>query len=140
VASIFNEFAQADEWGVLLVPITLTADARPGVRIFIEASPPRGEEVMVELEARGLRASVLQRVGGVEGELKRFVARYVSRELDKPHVLAARTIDVSRAIDRAWAAISPRPRDDGRTADLDDEREREIEHDEGPDGGDREGR
>ena len=41
-------------------------------------------------KAKGLRASVLQRVAGVEGELRRFVARYVARELDKPHVREAR--------------------------------------------------
>jgi hypothetical protein len=112
----------------LLVPLTLTAVARSGVRIFIEAQPPRGDEVQVDLRAKGLRASVLQRVVGIEGELKRFVARYVRRELDKPHVREARLIDVSRAIDRAWESISPRPRQDGVTADLNDELEREIEH------------
>ena len=94
----------------LLVPLTLTAVAQPGVRIFIEATPPRSEEVQVELQAKGLRASVLQRVVGVEGELRKFVAGYVRRELDKPHVREARTIDVSRAIDRAWASLAPRPR------------------------------
>ena len=36
----------------LLVPLTLTAVARPGVHIFIEATPPRTEEVQVELQAR----------------------------------------------------------------------------------------
>ena len=73
--------------------------ARAGVRIFIDATPPTGSEVQVELKANGLRASVLQRVAGVEGELRRFVARYVAHELDKPHVREARVIDVSRAID-----------------------------------------
>ena len=58
----------------LLVPLTLTAVAMSGVRIFIEAQPPRGDEVQVELKAKGLRASVLQRVVGIEGELRRFVA------------------------------------------------------------------
>ena len=110
----------------LLVPLTLTAVARPGVRIFIEATPPRSEEVQVDLQAIGLRASVLQRVVGVEAELRRFVARYVRRELDKPHVREARLIDVSRAIDRAWASLAPAPRADGVTADLNAELEREI--------------
>jgi hypothetical protein len=114
----------------LLVPLTLTAVALPGVRIFIEATPPNGDEVQVDLEAKGLRASVLQRIVGVEGELRRFVARYVSRELEKPHVRAARTIDVSRAIDRAWASLAPAPRSDGVTADLNEELEREIRHNE----------
>ena len=41
----------------LLVPLTLTAVARSGLRIFIEATPPAGSEVQVELKAKGLRAS-----------------------------------------------------------------------------------
>ena len=93
----------------LLVPLTLRAVALTGVRIFIEATPPRAEDVQVELEAKGLRASVLQRVAGIDGELRRFVAGYVRRELEKPHVREARTIDVSRAIDKAWASLSPSP-------------------------------
>ncbi len=117
----------------LLVPLTLVAVALSGVRIYIEATPPTGEDIQVELQATGLRASVLQRVAGVEGELKRFVARYVAHELDKPHVQEARLIDVSRAIDTAWAAIGPKPSRErahepsaGVTADLDEELEREI--------------
>ncbi len=80
----------------------------------------------MEVQAQGLRASVLQRVVGIEGELRRFVAGYVRRELDKPHVREARLIDVSRAIDQAWASPAPAPRADGVTADLNEELEREI--------------
>jgi len=111
----------------LLVPLTLTAVALSGVRIFIEAKPPLSEEVQVELRARGLRASVLQRVADVEGELRRFVARYVEKELDKPGIRAARTIDVSHAIGQAWGSISPDSRrDDVVTADLNEALEQEI--------------
>ena len=98
----------------LLVPLTLRAVPRSGVRIFIEAEPPRTEEMRVELRARGIRSSVLQRVSDVEGELRRFVAEYVIELLDKPHVRAARAIDVCGAMDGVWAAIRPRP-EDGRT-------------------------
>jgi len=111
----------------LLVPLTLTAVARSGLQIFIEATPPSGSEVQVELKAKGLRASVVQRVANVEGELRRFVARYVAEELDKPHVREARVIEVSRAIDQAWAAIAPRPHpEEGVVADLNDALEQEI--------------
>ena len=51
----------------------------------------------------------------------RFVA-----DLEKPHGREARLIDVSSAIDRAWASIAPTSRHDGVTADLNDELEREI--------------
>jgi hypothetical protein len=94
----------------LLVPITLTAEAHSGVCIRIRADPPRGEDVQVEVRGQGLRASVLQKVAGIDSEVRRFVARYVACELEKPHVRDARLIDVAHAIDRAWAAISPAAR------------------------------
>jgi hypothetical protein len=95
----------------LLVPFTLRAVPRSGVRIFIEAEPPRTEEMQVELRAQGMRSTVLQRVADVEGELRRFVAEYVIEELEKPHVTETRTIDVSGAMDGVWAVIGPKPED-----------------------------
>jgi hypothetical protein len=102
----------------LLVPLTLTAVARSGVRIFIEAQPPSRDDVQVEVRAQGLRATVLQRLADIEGEVRRIVADYVWRELDKPHVLRARSIDVSHAIEQVWTSIAPVPVQDVVTDDL----------------------
>lgn len=112
----------------LVVPLTLTAQALAGLQIYIDVVPPRSSEVQVRLKAEGLRASITSRVAGVEGELRRFVARYVARELDKPHVRRARLVDVSGAIEHAWSSIAPRPLADaeGIAADLNEELEREI--------------
>ena len=43
----------------------------------------------------------------MQGELQRFVARYVAREVEKDYVLRVRTIDVSAAIDRALVTLAP---------------------------------
>lgn len=112
----------------LVVPLTLTAQALAGLRIYIDVVPPRSSEVQVRLKAEGLRAAITSRVAGVEGELRRFVARYVTRELDKPHVRRARMVDVSGAIEHAWSSIAPQPMSAaaGMTADLNEELEREI--------------
>jgi hypothetical protein len=114
----------------LLVPLTLTARAVEGVRIFIVVTPPRSSEVQVRVQAEGIRASIMQRVANVEGELRRFVARYVAREVSKPHIEAARLIDVSAAIDRAWATISPEPTKRAVTDDLNEALETEIRENE----------
>lgn len=114
----------------LLVPLELTARAASGVRIYIEVRPPRASEVQVHVQAEGLRASIMQRVANVEGELRRFVARYVARELTKPHVEKARTIDVSHAIDRAWASISPKRTRDQVSEDINEALETEIRENE----------
>ena len=114
----------------LLVPLTLTARAVSGVRVYIEVVPPDGTDVQVRVRAEGLRASIMQRVANIEGELRRFVARYVAREVTKPHIAQARIIDVAGAIDRAWATISPEAARPAVTEDLNEALESEIRENE----------
>src|SRR5215210_7969889 len=75
----------------LTVPLVLTARAGKRLQVFLDVTPPEAQEIGIELRANGLRASVLQRVAGVETEVRRFVAKYVAREIEKPYVTAART-------------------------------------------------
>jgi hypothetical protein len=110
----------------LLVPLTLTARAVEGVRIFITIDPPRSSEVEVKVQAEGIRASIMQRVVNIEGELRRFVAKYVARETTKPHIEEARIIDVSAAIDKAWGSIAPQPSRKRVTDDFAEALEAEI--------------
>lgn len=63
--------------------------------------------IVVDLRAQGLRASLTKHAARVQGELQRFVARYVAREVEKDYVLRVRTIDVSAAIDRALVTLAP---------------------------------
>lgn len=114
----------------LLVPLVLRARAVSGVRVLIDVTPPRSSEVQVRVQAEGIRASIMQRVANVEGELRRFVARYVAREVSKPHVEAARLIDVAAAIDRAWAHISPEGTRHTVAEDLNEALETEIRENE----------
>ena len=114
----------------LLVPLTLTARAVEGVRVFIVVTPPESSEVQVRVQAEGLRASIMQRVANIEGELRRFVARYVAREVSKPHIESARLIDVAASIDRAWATISPPSTKRAVTDDLNEALESEIRENE----------
>jgi hypothetical protein len=92
----------------LLIPLTLTARARDDLSIIIDVTPPRASEVDCRLQAQGLRASITQHAANVEGELKRFVSKYVTREIEKPYVVKARTIDISGAIDKAMQSLAPR--------------------------------
>lgn len=114
----------------LLVPLTLTARAVEGVRVYIAVTPPHSSEVEVRVRADGIRASIMQRVANVEGELRHFVARYVAREVAKPHIEAARTIDVAAALDRAWATIAREPTRRAVTDDLNEALESEIRENE----------
>ena len=93
--------------GSLLVPLVLTVRAADGLKVFIDITPPRARDVHLDLRAQGLRASLLQRFAGVEGEVRRFVARYVAKEIDKPEIRRARVFDVGEQVDKAWASIGP---------------------------------
>jgi hypothetical protein len=90
------------------VPLLLTVHGRTDLAIEVAVTPPRTEEVVVRLRAQGLRASLTQAAAGIDGELRRFVARYVAKEVEKPHITAARVIDVASAIDKAADGLGPR--------------------------------
>lgn len=111
----------------IVVPLVLTARARADLAIELDVDPPTAAQVIVRLKAQGLRASITQHAANVEGELKRFVAKYVGREIEKPYVKAARLIDVSGAIDKAVSTLGPRPpRAEEMTSDLPSALEAEI--------------
>lgn len=90
------------------VPLAIAARARADLAIVLEITPPTPAQVQVQLQAQGLRAQVVQLAAGVEGELKRFIAKYVRRELSKPYVQEATTIDVAAAIERASRGLGPK--------------------------------
>lgn len=109
------------------VPLVLTARARQDLAIVLDVIAPRPSEVTVVLKAEGLRASITKHAANVEGELRRFIAKYVARELDKDYVRAACLVDVSGAIDRAMQTLGPRsPGGDKMTSDLDEALAAEI--------------
>jgi hypothetical protein len=81
---------------VVEVHLVVTARAADPLQIVLDVDPPTRRNVQVEVRADGLRASVLQVVAGVDRELKRTVAKYVRRELDKPAIRTARVIDVGK--------------------------------------------
>lgn len=111
----------------MVIPLRLTARACQDLRIVIDVEAPTVAEVRCDLQAQGLRASVTRYAANVEGELKRFAATYVRREVEKPYVVRARTIDVSDAIDRAMATLGPRTQPDEVAADLPEALEAEIQ-------------
>ena len=90
------------------VPLTVTAHATQDLRIIVDVTPPNPDELELDLAAEGMRAGLLKRIANIDGELRRFVAKYVARELEKPHIVATREIDVGVSIDVAWADMAPR--------------------------------
>ena len=90
------------------VPLGITAQGRTDLAIEIVVTPPGPRDIVVDLNPQGLRASLIRRAASVDVELKRFIAKYVAREIEKPHVAAARVIDVRAALDRAAGVLVPK--------------------------------
>lgn len=115
----------------ITVPLVITARGRADLAIVLEVTPPAPAEVVVRLKAQGIRASLTSKAAGVEGELRRFVAKYVARELAQPYVQDATVIDVGAAVDKAASGLGPRERSpiaDDLTDALPAAMEAELEH------------
>jgi hypothetical protein len=85
------------------VALRLTVRAAEPLWVIIDVDEPSSADVLIDVRAETLRGSVLRALGSVDDEIKRFVARYIAKEIHKPHIEAARTIDVISQIERAWS-------------------------------------
>jgi len=89
-----------------LVPLRLTASAGAPLTIVLDIAPPTAEELVVDISVDKRRTAVLRRLAGIDDELRGFLCRYVTRELEKDHVVRASRIDLAEVIDAAWPMIS----------------------------------
>lgn len=76
------------------VELRLTARAAEPLRVVIDVDSPERKDITVALKADGLASTVLSMIAGIDYELKRFIARYIAKEIDKPHIRAARDVDL----------------------------------------------
>jgi hypothetical protein len=82
------------------VELRLTARAAEPLRIVIDIDPPERKDVTVQLRSEGIASTVLSLVSGMDYELKRFLARYIGKEIDKPHIRQARDVDLIPMVQR----------------------------------------
>jgi hypothetical protein len=90
----------------VVVPLTLTVHADPPLLLRWEIDLPEEDDVHLSLSAETRRGSVLQKVAGIESELRRFLLRVVRTELDKPYVRRATNIDMERLLEQTWPEIA----------------------------------
>ncbi len=88
--------------GTLTVPLHLSLRAVAPVTIAIDIDPISPGEVDVQLSADGVRAKVLQRLGNVDEEVRRTVAKIVTERLDSPEAKEVRNLDILGYVDKAW--------------------------------------
>ncbi|MFL6157542.1 MAG: hypothetical protein ACJ72D_15720 [Marmoricola sp.] len=90
----------------VLLPLRLTMELVEPLTILWHITPPHPDDVAIDVQSDNRRAAVLQKVTGLDGELRRFIVRFVERELEKPHVRKAMRIDLVTLIDNAWEHIA----------------------------------
>jgi hypothetical protein len=86
----------------LSVPLELTVMTDEPINLVIDVGRVSSRDIDVRLKADGMRAKVLSRLGNVEDEIKRQVARFVRERVDSPAGERARRIEILPMIDRAW--------------------------------------
>ncbi|MGY2029572.1 hypothetical protein ACW9HR_32955 [Nocardia gipuzkoensis] len=84
------------------VHLHLTVRTAAPLRVVIDIAEPRPGDVRVDVAAATKRGQLLRILASVDHEIRRFVARYISAEIRKPHIAAVRDIDVARRLDEAW--------------------------------------
>jgi hypothetical protein len=90
----------------VLLPLRLTMELVEPLTILWHIAPPHPDDVAITVKSDNRRAAVLQKLTGLDGELRRFIVRFVDRELEKPHVRTAMRIDLVTLIDNAWEHIA----------------------------------
>jgi hypothetical protein len=88
------------------VPLVLTARIEEPAVLHWDITVPGVDEVELSLETAKRRSQVLQRVAGLEEELRRFILRVIEKELAKPHVVKATRIDFPTIVDNAWPTLA----------------------------------
>lgn len=90
----------------VLIPLGITLKVAEPLTILWEVTAPQEDQVVLDLSTEKRRSAVLQKMAGMEGELRRFLIRFVDRELSKPHVDRATHIELDSIINNAWEALA----------------------------------
>ncbi|MFE7800559.1 hypothetical protein [Nocardia sp. NPDC057440] len=84
------------------IHLRLTARTAEPLRVVIDIAEPRPSDVRINVATATKRGQLLRILASVDHEIRRFVARYIAKEIRKPHIAAARDIDVAARLDAAW--------------------------------------
>jgi hypothetical protein len=90
----------------LVLPLRLTMELVEPLTILWHITPPHPDAVTMTIASDSRRATVVQKLAGLDDELRRFIVRFVDRELEKPHVKKAMRIDLVTVIDNAWEHLA----------------------------------
>ena len=88
-----------------LIELSAWARAAEPLLLIIDVAKPRPSDITVNVQSSTVRGEVLRIVAGVDAEIRRFIAKYVSGEIDSPESEKAKIIDIAERLDAAWRGI-----------------------------------
>jgi hypothetical protein len=88
--------------GDVKVSLRLSVRAVAPLSLVIDVDDVRAEDVEVSLKAEGVRAKFLQRLGGMDEEVRRAVATIVGERLESPEAREVRELHILDFVDEAW--------------------------------------
>lgn len=88
----------------LRIPLTLTAQARSPLILFLAIDAPAESAIEADIVPRQRSGLMFARMVRMQEQIRRYAARQVAREIDSPRVQALCHIDIVERLDRAWSA------------------------------------
>jgi hypothetical protein len=87
------------------IALRATARAAEPLLLILDVEKPRPSDIAIHVTSKSLRAEVVRIIGGIDAEVKRFIAAHVSGEIDSPASQKAKIIDVADRLDAAWTGV-----------------------------------
>jgi hypothetical protein len=87
------------------IALSATARAAEPLLLILDVAKPRASDISIHVTSKSLRPEVVRIIGGIDAEIKRFIAAHVSAEIDSPASQKAKIIDVANSIDAAWTGV-----------------------------------
>jgi hypothetical protein len=87
------------------IALRATARAAEPLLLILDVEKPRQSDIAIHVTSKSLRGEVVRVIGGIDAEIKRFIAAHVAGEIDSPASQKAKIIDVADRLDAAWTGI-----------------------------------
>jgi hypothetical protein len=87
------------------IALRATARAAEPLLLILDVEKPRPSDISIHVTSKSLRAEVVRIIGGIDAEIRRFIAAHVSGEIDSPAAKKAKIIDVADRLDAAWSGV-----------------------------------
>ncbi len=87
------------------IALRATARAADPLLLILDVEKPRASDISIHVTSKSLRGEVVRVIGGLDAEIRRFIAAHVAGEIDSPASRKAKIIDVADSIDAAWTGV-----------------------------------